>query len=88
MAELYELQLGDNKRALEAYDTTATWFETDNAEALANKNWIKVAELAAEEEQYPRAVECFEKVGYVECRDNGGDADSICRSRDQPSITI
>lgn len=62
------MQLADSKRALEAYDTAATWYESDNAEALANKWWIKVAELAAEEEQYPRAVECFEKVSLVVSR--------------------
>lgn len=63
LGELYETGLGDTKRALEAYDTAANWYENDNAEALANKWWIKVAELSAEEEQYPRAVENFEKVG-------------------------
>lgn len=59
------MQLGDSKRALEAYDTAATWYESDNAEALANKWWIKVAELAAEEGEYPRAVENFEKVCLI-----------------------
>jgi alpha-soluble NSF attachment protein len=33
LAELFEVELGDNKRALEAYDTAAGWFENDNAEA-------------------------------------------------------
>lgn len=63
LGELYETQLGDTKRALESFDTAASWYENDNAEALANKWWIKVGELAAEEEQYARAVENFEKVG-------------------------
>lgn len=41
LAELYEGELEDGKRALEAYDTAAGWFEGDGAEALANKLYIK-----------------------------------------------
>ena len=33
LAELYEVTIGDNKRALEAYDVAAGWYENDNAEA-------------------------------------------------------
>lgn len=33
LAELYEVELGDEKAALEAYEKTAEWFESDNAEA-------------------------------------------------------
>lgn len=33
LAELYEVELGDLKKALEAYDTAAGWYEADNAEA-------------------------------------------------------
>jgi len=33
LAELYEVTLGDNKRAIDAYDTAAGWYENDNAEA-------------------------------------------------------
>jgi len=33
VAELYEVELGDGKRAAEAYETAAGWFEADNAEA-------------------------------------------------------
>lgn len=33
LAELYEVTLGDGKRAMEAYDTAAGWYESDNAEA-------------------------------------------------------
>lgn len=33
LAELYEVELGDQKKALEAYDTAAGWFEQDGAEA-------------------------------------------------------
>jgi alpha-soluble NSF attachment protein len=33
LAEVYEVELGDQKRAVEAYETAAGWFESDNAEA-------------------------------------------------------
>jgi alpha-soluble NSF attachment protein len=33
LAELYELEVGDSKRACEAYDLAGQWFEGDNAEA-------------------------------------------------------
>jgi alpha-soluble NSF attachment protein len=33
LAELYEVELGDQKRAMEAYETAAGWFDNDNAEA-------------------------------------------------------
>ena len=33
LAELYEVELGDQKRAAEAYETAAGWYENDNAEA-------------------------------------------------------
>lgn len=62
LAELYETELGDQKKALEAYDTTGQWYEGDNAEALANKNYLKAADLAALEADYPRAIKLFEAV--------------------------
>lgn len=33
LAELYEVEIGDQKRAAEAYETAAGWYENDNAEA-------------------------------------------------------
>lgn len=33
LAEVYEVELGDMKQALEAYEKAAEWFEGDNAEA-------------------------------------------------------
>lgn len=33
LAEIYETDIGDQKRAAEAYETAAGWFEGDNAEA-------------------------------------------------------
>ena len=33
LAEMYEVEIGDQKRAIGAYATAAEWFESDNAEA-------------------------------------------------------
>jgi alpha-soluble NSF attachment protein len=33
LAEVYEVELGDMKKALDAYEKAAEWFEGDNAEA-------------------------------------------------------
>lgn len=33
LAEVYEVELGNMKKALEAYEKAAEWFESDNAEA-------------------------------------------------------
>lgn len=33
LAEMFEVELGDQKRAIESYELAASWFESDNAEA-------------------------------------------------------
>lgn len=33
LAELYETEVGDQKKAMESYELAANWFENDNAEA-------------------------------------------------------
>ncbi|VUC22079.1 unnamed protein product [Clonostachys rosea] len=69
VAEMYE-ELGDAKSALAAYESAATWFEGDNANALANKLWLKLADLAAREEDYYKAIENYEKVAQQSINNN------------------
>jgi alpha-soluble NSF attachment protein len=33
LAEVYEMEIGDRKKATESYELAASWFESDNAEA-------------------------------------------------------
>lgn len=33
LAEVYETEIGDQKKAIESYELAASWFENDNAEA-------------------------------------------------------
>ncbi|MCJ1372831.1 vesicular-fusion protein S17 [Loxospora ochrophaea] len=70
LAEVYEVEIGDQKRAAEAYDVAAGWFEGDNAEALANKLFLKVADLVALEGDYYKAVENYEKVAKTSINNN------------------
>ncbi|PSK60370.1 vesicular-fusion protein sec17-like protein [Elsinoe australis] len=70
LAELYEVGLGDQKRACEAYETAAGWFEADNAEALSNKLYLKVADLTALESDYYKAIQNYEKVAKSSLNNN------------------
>ncbi|KAL1881976.1 hypothetical protein VTK73DRAFT_3305 [Phialemonium thermophilum] len=70
LGELFETKLGDMKKAIEAYQTAAGWYEADNANALANKLWLKVADIAALEGDYYKAIECYEKVAQASITNN------------------
>lgn len=70
LAELYEMEIGDIPRAIEAYDLAGDWFQGDNAEALANKAFLKVADLAALAELYPKAIEKYEAVARSSAGNN------------------
>lgn len=70
LAELYEVELGDQKAAIEAYETAAGWYENDNAEALANKLFLKVADLAALAEDYYKAIQNYERVAKSSVSNN------------------
>ncbi|KAL2116956.1 hypothetical protein VTJ04DRAFT_9124 [Mycothermus thermophilus] len=61
-AELLEVDLGDRKTAMQFYADAARWYEEDGAKALANKLWLKEADIAALEGDYYRAIQNFEKV--------------------------
>ncbi|KAK7733332.1 vesicular-fusion protein S17 [Cytospora paraplurivora] len=70
LGDLFENQLGDMKRALEAYEAAAGWYEGDGASALANKLWLKVADIAALDGDYPKAIEHYEKVASQSINNN------------------
>ena len=70
LAEVYENEVGDQKKALEAYETAAQWFESDNAEALASKLYLKVGDLAALEGDYAKACDRFESVARQSLQNN------------------
>jgi alpha-soluble NSF attachment protein len=57
-------------RALAAFDTAAQWFESDNAEALANKLYLRVADLAALQGDFARSTALFESVAKTSMANN------------------
>ncbi|KAM3418431.1 hypothetical protein BST61_g4419 [Cercospora zeina] len=70
LAELYEIDLGDDKRAQEAYETAASWFETDGAEQLANKLYLKLADIAALNGDYLKAISNYERISKSAINNN------------------
>ncbi|KAF2116481.1 alpha-soluble NSF attachment protein [Lophiotrema nucula] len=71
LGELFEVELGDEARAAAAYEEAAGWFESDNAEALANKLWLKTADLVAlEGKDYYKAIDLYERVARTSINNN------------------
>ncbi|KAK1765568.1 soluble NSF attachment protein [Phialemonium atrogriseum] len=70
LGEVFETQINDMKRAIENYETAAGWYEADNAPALANKLFLKVADIAALEADYYKAIEQYEKVAQQSINNN------------------
>ncbi|KAF2768674.1 TPR-like protein [Teratosphaeria nubilosa] len=70
VAELYEVEIGDLKRASDAYEEAAGWFEADNAEALANKLYLKVADIAALNGDYQKSVSLYERTAKSSINNN------------------
>lgn len=59
---IYETELHDAIEAIKAYDTAGEWYFQDQAEALANKAFLKVADLAALNQDYEKAISRYEQV--------------------------
>jgi len=57
-----EEKKGDNKAAIDAWNECANCYEASDGQASANQALLKVAELAAAEEDYKRAITIYEKV--------------------------
>lgn len=71
LGDLFEVELGDNGRAAAAYEEAAGWYESDNADALANKLWLKTADLVAlEGKDYYKAIDLYEKVAKSSISNN------------------
>ncbi|KAK4506766.1 hypothetical protein PRZ48_000499 [Zasmidium cellare] len=70
LAELYEIELGDQKRAMEAYEMAAGWYENDNAEQLANKLYLKLADISALEGDYIKSISNYERIAKSAINNN------------------
>ncbi|EEB09687.1 alpha SNAP [Schizosaccharomyces japonicus yFS275] len=65
-----EQDLSDPKGALAAYEEAGEWFMNDQAEALANKAFLKTADLAALCDEYQTAINRYEQVAKASVNNN------------------
>lgn len=61
LGDLYE-QSDDLNNAIGSYEKAGDYFDTDGAEALSNKAYLKCADLSALKGEYKRAVELYDKI--------------------------
>ncbi|KAF3931239.1 hypothetical protein ABW19_dt0206493 [Dactylella cylindrospora] len=61
LGEMMEQTPGMEKQAIVEYEQAGAWFANDNADALANKCFIKVAELSGTVGDYQKAITKFEE---------------------------
>ncbi|KAI9503333.1 vesicular-fusion protein S17 [Coemansia spiralis] len=62
IARIYEEELSDIENAMHAYQKAAEWYGQEDSTALANNCRLKVATIAAQLQDYARAVEIFESI--------------------------
>ncbi|RKP03143.1 hypothetical protein CXG81DRAFT_9913 [Caulochytrium protostelioides] len=62
LAEMYETDVGDIEKAMNAYEIAADWFIGDDAQARANKCLLKAATFAAQLGRFDKAIDRFESV--------------------------
>eukprot|EP00096_Caligus_rogercresseyi_P016672 TRINITY_DN946_c0_g1_i4.p1 TRINITY_DN946_c0_g1~~TRINITY_DN946_c0_g1_i4.p1 ORF type:complete len:290 (-),score=96.06 TRINITY_DN946_c0_g1_i4:129-998(-) len=62
IAEIYENDVADLDRAMQHYEQAADCFRIDESNSSANKCMLKVAQYAAQLENYERAIRIYEQV--------------------------
>jgi alpha-soluble NSF attachment protein len=62
LAQLYEDELADYPKALKSYEDAGDWFESDSAQALSSKAFLKAADLHALQGNYIQATDIYKKV--------------------------
>lgn len=66
IAEIYESEAVDLERAVHHYEQAADYFRGEESNSSANKCLLKVAQYAAQLENYDKAIQIYEQ---VTCRD-------------------
>lgn len=64
IAEMYETEVVDLERAINNYEKAADYFMAEESKSSANKCKLKVAQYAAQLEDYDRAIQIYEEVLY------------------------
>lgn len=62
IAEMYETEAVDLERAINNYEKAADYFMAEESKSSANKCKLKVAQYAAQLEDYERAIQIYEEV--------------------------
>lgn len=62
IASIHLTEQGDLTLALESYEKSAQWYEQEDAKATASACYKDVADIAAQLEQYKRAISNYDKV--------------------------
>lgn len=62
LGEIYESDLNDYVNAIDEYETAGEWYSQDQAMALANKSWLKCADLLALQGEYIKASDYYSKL--------------------------
>jgi len=62
IAEIYESDIADLDKAMTHYEQAADYFKGEESNSSANKCMLKVAQYAAQLENYDRGIEIYEQV--------------------------
>lgn len=62
IAEMYESEAVDLERAVHHYEQAADYFRGEESNSSANKCLLKVAQYAAQLENYEKAIQIYEQV--------------------------
>lgn len=64
IAEIYESEAVDLERTVHHYEQAADYFRGEESNSSANKCLLKVAQYAAQLDNYDKAIEIYEQVTY------------------------
>lgn len=65
IAEMYESEAVDLERAVHHYEQAADYFRGEESNSSANKCLLKVAQYAAQLENYDKAIQIYEQASYI-----------------------
>jgi len=70
VAELFETEAADLDKAIQHYETAADYFKGEESNSSANKCLVKVAQYAAQLENYDKAIQIYEQVAAAALQSN------------------
>jgi len=70
VAELFETEAADLDKAIQHYETAADYFKGEESNSSANKCLVKVAQYAAQLENYEKAIQIYEQVAAAALESN------------------